>query len=168
MATTKRVNQVDSLTPLDMHIAGRLRTLRVMRGRSRQWLADFCGVSHNHIERIEMSKGRAYASRLADFAEALEVHPGYFYEGFALGSQVFGAYDPLAAEVSTNPDLAKVRLARMMTAIAALPRHMQDTLQQTLRHFTTAAEADELAAIEQAREEAGPKATSGAGAARDD
>jgi transcriptional regulator with XRE-family HTH domain len=162
------LRRVESLVPIDFHLAARIMAKRQERGRTRKWLAEFCGVSAQQIERMETAQGKTFASRLFDIAEALEVAPGYFYEGFVVGGRTLGAYDPMAAEVEANPSLNRARLARMMSMLGALPREKQNLVQQLLRQLTIATEAEELAAQQQQSEEAGPKASTDGDAAPED
>ena len=66
---------------IDRHIGLRIRDRRVMLGLSQQQLADLIGVTYQQAHKYERGLNRVSAGRLYAIARALEVEPGYFFEG---------------------------------------------------------------------------------------
>lgn len=67
--------------PVDGHVGGRLRALRVARGLSQGDLAGALGLTFQQIQKYETGRNRISASKLWDSAEFLGVDVGYFYHG---------------------------------------------------------------------------------------
>ena len=66
--------------PIDVHVGGRLRTLRIMMGFSQEKLGDHLGITFQQIQKYESGKNRISASRLLEATRLLKVPVGYFFE----------------------------------------------------------------------------------------
>jgi transcriptional regulator with XRE-family HTH domain len=65
---------------VDKHVGLRLRQQRHARGLSQQELADLVGISFQQIQKYESGTNRVSASRLQQFADALQVRPVFFFD----------------------------------------------------------------------------------------
>lgn len=68
---------------LDVYIGGRIFERRVEVGLSSEELAPLIGCNVRELEEYESGERRVSAPLLADFANALTVEIGYFFEGVA-------------------------------------------------------------------------------------
>ena len=64
----------------DVHVGKRLRMRRTLLGLSKGELARSVGLTFQQIQKYERGANRIGASRLAEFAIALDVPPGWFFE----------------------------------------------------------------------------------------
>ena len=64
-----------------MHIAAKLRELRLIAGLSQEKLGELVGVTFQQIQKYEKAKNRICASRLFEFAQILERPMDAFFEG---------------------------------------------------------------------------------------
>lgn len=71
--------------PIDVYVGGRMRLRRIQLGLSQGALAGKIGVSFQAVQKYESGDIRISASRLYDVAQALEVSPGFFFEGYPDG-----------------------------------------------------------------------------------
>ncbi|WP_428247251.1 helix-turn-helix domain-containing protein [Ferrovibrio sp.] len=67
----------------DAAIGGRLRAARVLAGLSQTVLGGRVGISFQQIQKYEKGHNRIGGSRLQQFAEILNVQPGYFFTATA-------------------------------------------------------------------------------------
>ena len=65
---------------VDIHVGQRLRLRRTLLGLSQGELGRRVGLTFQQIQKYERGANRIGASRLAEFAEALGVPPGWFFE----------------------------------------------------------------------------------------
>ncbi len=72
---------LDKITPIDVHIAARLRQFRLVAGMSQDKLGELTGVTFQQIQKYEKAKNRISASRLFEFAQLLEKPVSAFFEG---------------------------------------------------------------------------------------
>jgi transcriptional regulator with XRE-family HTH domain len=72
---------LDKITPIDVHIAARLRELRLIAGLSQEKLGELVGVTFQQIQKYEKAKNRICASRLFEFSQILEKPMDAFFEG---------------------------------------------------------------------------------------
>ena len=75
----------DEPHPIDVYVGGRMRLRRVQLGMSQGGLAAKIGVSFQAVQKYESGDIRISASRLYDVAQALDVVPGFFFEGYPDG-----------------------------------------------------------------------------------
>ncbi len=67
--------------PIDDFVAQKIRKSRLMRGLTQSALAAQIGCSFQQLQKYEAGQNRVSASRLYQIATALDVEPGYFFEG---------------------------------------------------------------------------------------
>ncbi|MFT4077484.1 MAG: sigma-70 family RNA polymerase sigma factor [Asticcacaulis sp.] len=75
-------NLARSVGVLDRHIGARLRSRRILRQMSEQWLADALGLRLDQLEAMEAGTLRIGPRRLAFVAAALDVADRYFFLDF--------------------------------------------------------------------------------------
>jgi transcriptional regulator with XRE-family HTH domain len=72
---------LEKITPIDRHIALKLRQFRLVAGISQDKLGELTGVTFQQIQKYEKAKNRISASRLFEFSQILEKPITSFYEG---------------------------------------------------------------------------------------
>jgi transcriptional regulator with XRE-family HTH domain len=72
---------LDRITPIDIHIASKLREFRLIAGLSQEKLGELVGVTFQQIQKYEKAKNRISASRLFEFSQILEKPMETFFEG---------------------------------------------------------------------------------------
>ena len=86
--------------PVDVHVGRRLRLRRTIMGLSQDSIGKAIGVTFQQIQKYERGINRMGASRIYDFAKALNVPVSYFFEGYGddLGelSPAFGMAESVA------------------------------------------------------------------------
>jgi transcriptional regulator with XRE-family HTH domain len=92
---------------IDLHVASRLRTRRIMLGLTRKQLANSIGVTSTQTYKYETGGNRLTSGRLHQIAQALNTDVGYFFKG--MDSDV--AFKP------TQQQRLLLDLARNFTAI---------------------------------------------------
>jgi transcriptional regulator with XRE-family HTH domain len=70
---------------VDKYVGGRMRVRRVQVGMSQGQLANRIGVSFQAVQKYESGDIRLSASRLYDVAQALDIGPAFFFEGYPDG-----------------------------------------------------------------------------------
>lgn len=70
---------LDKITPVDIHIAKKLREFRIVAGLSQDKLGELTGVTFQQIQKYEKAKNRVSASRLFEFAQLLEKPVSAFF-----------------------------------------------------------------------------------------
>ncbi len=63
---------LDKITPIDVHIAKKLREFRLLAGITQDKLGELIGVTFQQIQKYEKAKNRISASRLYELAQILE------------------------------------------------------------------------------------------------
>ena len=71
---------LDKITPVDVHIANKLRQFRLLAGISQEKLGDLAGVTFQQIQKYEKAKNRISASRLFELAQILKKPISSFFE----------------------------------------------------------------------------------------
>jgi transcriptional regulator with XRE-family HTH domain len=66
-------------TEVDQQIGGRLRLLRLQRGKSQGWLGAQLGLTFQQVQKYEKGTNRISGSRMAQIAAVLDVQPAYFF-----------------------------------------------------------------------------------------
>lgn len=80
---------------VDVYVGSRLRLRRTVLGLSQEKLGDAVGLTFQQIQKYEKGANRIGASRLFQFARALDVPPAFFFEGL---DQPVGGPQPGFAE----------------------------------------------------------------------
>jgi len=65
---------------IDVHVGERIRSRRLYLGMTQEYIAGKMGLDFQTVQRYEYGQFRIPASRLAQFAEILEVSVDYFFE----------------------------------------------------------------------------------------
>ena len=66
--------------PIDVHVGGRVRLQRMLRGISQEKLGERLGLTFQQIQKYEKGVNRIGASRLFDLAQVLGVPVQFFYD----------------------------------------------------------------------------------------
>jgi transcriptional regulator with XRE-family HTH domain len=69
--------------PVDIAIGMKVRERRTMLGMSQETLGAAIGLTFQQVQKYERGANRIGASRLYDIAQALDVAPGYFFDGLS-------------------------------------------------------------------------------------
>ncbi len=72
---------LDKITPIDVHIARRLREIRLSAGLTQEKLGELVGITFQQIQKYEKAKNRICASRLFEFSQILERPIEDFFKG---------------------------------------------------------------------------------------
>ena len=75
--------QTQRATTMDKHVGQRIRERRTLLGLSQQQLASIIGVTYQQAHKYERGLNRISAGRLFTVAQALDIEPGWFFEGVA-------------------------------------------------------------------------------------
>lgn len=75
--------QTQRATTMDKHVGQRIRERRILLGLSQQQLASIIGVTYQQAHKYERGLNRISAGRLFTVAQALDIEPGWFFEGMA-------------------------------------------------------------------------------------
>ena len=89
---------------VDNFIGGKIYSLRLAKGLSRQQLSTVIGVTHQQLQKYEKGTNRISVGRLVLIAKALSKDISYFYEGLeSAGSEpVMTQHQRMCIEVSRN------------------------------------------------------------------
>ncbi len=69
------------ITPIDKHLAQKLRQIRLSFGITQDQLGELSGLTFQQIQKYEMAKNRIPASRLFEFSQILQRPFSDFFEG---------------------------------------------------------------------------------------
>ncbi|MBP7710541.1 MAG: helix-turn-helix transcriptional regulator [Rickettsiales bacterium] len=72
---------LDRITPIDVHIAAKLREIRLVAGLTQEKLGELVGITFQQVQKYEKAKNRICASRLFEFSQILERPLEAFFEG---------------------------------------------------------------------------------------
>jgi len=73
----------DLTQPMDLWVGSRVRAARLLKGWSLTTLAERLGLrKRQRVEKWEKAENRLFASQIWALAQALEIHPGWFFEDF--------------------------------------------------------------------------------------
>jgi transcriptional regulator with XRE-family HTH domain len=72
---------LDKITPIDIHIAKKLRQFRLVAGMSQEELGDIIGVTFQQIQKYEKAKNRIAACRLFEISQLLKRPISDFFSG---------------------------------------------------------------------------------------
>lgn len=70
-----------AVKPVDRAVGARVRFRRMELGMSQEKLADAIGLTFQQVQKYEKGTNRIGSSRLVQIATALQVQPGYFFQG---------------------------------------------------------------------------------------
>jgi len=106
---------------MDIHVGQRLRAARLLAGFSQGVLGKHVGLTFQQVQKYEKGVNRIGASRLQQFAQLLNVPPGYFFE-------------PLAAEGETAP-VSQAGHGAIQAAVKPPESNSQSQAVELLQHF---------------------------------
>jgi transcriptional regulator with XRE-family HTH domain len=130
----RRTIIIDGPHPIDVYVGSRIRLQRIMRGLTQSELAERVGISFQSVQKYERGENRVSASRLHEFATALEVSEQYFFDGISDGSAV--AESAPAQEPSVSA-LEGKELHRQLAAVMAMDdRRLRGLIIQLLKLLT--------------------------------
>jgi transcriptional regulator with XRE-family HTH domain len=72
---------LDKITPVDVHIAQKLRQFRLAAAMTQEQLGDLTGVTFQQIQKYEKAKNRVSASKLFEFSQLLDKPMSAFFAG---------------------------------------------------------------------------------------
>ena len=107
--------------PVDVHVGGQMRQMRLLRGLSQTALGKELGVTFQQIQKYERGANRLSASMLWRAADALNVPISYFFDQIRPG-------EPIPEQVQASADEI------------AMVRHFRRLPQQLRRTFTELAQ----------------------------
>ncbi|MCC8417636.1 MAG: helix-turn-helix domain-containing protein [Rickettsia endosymbiont of Bryobia graminum] len=113
------------LEKIDQFIGGKIYSLRLAKGYSRQQLAEVIGVTHQQLQKYEKGTNRISTGRLILIAKALDKTIDYFYEGLDEADSVepvLTQHQRMCIEVSRN--FMKIRNPEHQQAVNALIRSL--------------------------------------------
>ena len=110
----------DYIIEVDKYIGGRIYSLRLAQGFSRQQLSKIIGVTHQQLQKYEKGTNRISVGRLVLIAKALSTDTSYFYEGLeaADSEPVVTQHQRMCIEVSRN--FMKIENSDHQTAVNTL------------------------------------------------
>ncbi len=143
--------------PVDIHVGARVRTRRILLGKSQEIVAGRLGVSFQQLQKYESGANRVSASRLFDLAHILMVPIAYFFEGMS-GELALPDAPPPQANAPANSvmsDRMTLDLVRDFYRIGS--PHQQRCVLELLRAMADAVDQGE------AETETGTEAATGTG-----
>ena len=130
----RRTIIIDGPHPIDVYVGSRIRLQRIMRGLTQSELAERVGISFQSVQKYERGENRVSASRLHEFATALEVSEQYFFDGVGDGRAV--GESPSAQEPSVSA-LESKELHRQLAAVMSMEdRRLRGLIIQLLKLLT--------------------------------
>ena len=114
----------DYIVEVDKYIGGRIYSLRLAQGFSRQQLSQIIGVTHQQLQKYEKGTNRISVGRLVLIAKALSKDTSYFYEGLeaANSEPVVTQHQRMCIEVSRN--FMKIENSEHQTAVNTLVKSL--------------------------------------------
>jgi transcriptional regulator with XRE-family HTH domain len=93
------------LSPIDVHVGGRLRLRRTLLGMSQEKLGHAIGLTFQQVQKYERGANRIGASRLYDLSRVLDVPVAFFFDEMAPGLVALAGNGPRAAKGMDEPAL---------------------------------------------------------------
>ena len=114
----------DYIQEIDKFIGGKIYSLRLAKGLSRQQLSEVVGVTHQQLQKYEKGTNRISVGRLVLIAKALEKGINYFYEGLELMGQepILTQHQRMCIEVSRN--FMKIQSTEHQNAVNTLVKSL--------------------------------------------
>lgn len=114
----------DYILEIDKFIGGKIYSLRLAKGLSRQQLAEVIGVTHQQLQKYEKGTNRISVGRLVLIAKALSKEISYFYEGLEHNEQepVMTQHQRMCIEVSRN--FMKIKSSEHQNAVNTLVKSL--------------------------------------------
>ncbi len=115
----------DYIQKIDQFIGGRIYSLRLAKGLSRQQLSEMIEVTHQQLQKYEKGINRISIGRLVLIAKALDKNINYFYESLEDVENiepVLTQHQRMCIEVSRN--FMKICNSEHQQAVNALIRSL--------------------------------------------
>lgn len=119
------VRRNDYIQKVDQFIGGKIYSLRLAKGLSRQQLAEVIEVTHQQLQKYEKGINRISIGRLVLIAKALDKNIDYFYQGLEDADNVepvLTQHQRMCIEVSRN--FMKIRNSEHQQAVNVLIRSL--------------------------------------------
>jgi transcriptional regulator with XRE-family HTH domain len=130
----RRTIIIDGPHPIDVYVGSRIRLQRIMRGLTQSELAKLVGISFQSVQKYERGENRVSASRLHEFAAALDVNEQYFFDGIGADS---AAADGGAAPEPSVSALEGKELHRQLAAVMSMAdKRLRGLIIQLLKLLT--------------------------------
>ena len=111
------IKQIDKL------IGGKIYSLRLYKGLSRQQLSSVIGVTHQQLQKYEKGTNRISMGRLVLIAKALGQALDYFYADLDKDQEpILTKHQRMCIEISRN--FMKIQSAEHQSAVSALIRSL--------------------------------------------
>lgn len=132
--------EATAAAPMDMWVGRRIKVARQANGLSCEEVAERVGLSRQFLSRVENGRARLSGGRIYDVACALNVHPGWLFEG----SEVMRIPDPGTAIPIAAPSMASelIAIAERIRELPKRQRTLVEHLIDNLSGAVVAAEAD--------------------------
>lgn len=104
---------------VDIHVGSQIRARRVALGLSQKAVAESIGLTFQQVQKYENGKNRIGASRLFDICKALNVDPGYFFEGLHGNTS---AAEPLTAGFGAEHGRQLLEMAKLYKTLPSVVR----------------------------------------------
>ena len=89
--------KIDTPSPVDIHVGGRVRLRRTLLGMSQEKLGNAIGLTFQQIQKYERGANRIGASRLYDMSRVLDVSVQFFFDEMPVEPPAQG-YEPPSGE----------------------------------------------------------------------
>jgi transcriptional regulator with XRE-family HTH domain len=96
--------KIDTPSPVDVHVGGRVRLRRTLLGMSQERLGNAVGLTFQQIQKYERGANRIGASRLFDMAQVLDVPVQFFFEEM-IAAPLSADYLPQLGDIDGQPEL---------------------------------------------------------------
>jgi transcriptional regulator with XRE-family HTH domain len=93
--------KIDTPSPVDIHVGGRVRLRRTLLGMSQEKLGNAVGLTFQQIQKYERGANRIGASRLYDMSRVLDVSVQFFFDEMPVEPAAQG-YEPPSGEGQPN------------------------------------------------------------------
>ncbi len=112
------------ISEVDQFVGGKIYSLRLAKGLSRQQLSKSIGVTHQQLQKYEKGTNRISIGRLVLIAKALEKDTSYFYEGLENNSQepIMTKHQRMCIEISRN--FMKIKSSEHQNAVNTLVKSL--------------------------------------------
>lgn len=107
--------------PVDLHVGKRLRSRRIMLGKSQEELGESVGITFQQIQKYERGLNRIGSSRLYDFSQVLGVKISFFFEDFNDPEDTNGVDGALINEDFTNDNQYNKEVLLLVRSFYSIP-----------------------------------------------
>ncbi len=97
----------EKISPIDEHLALKLREFRIFKAMSQEKLGELTGVTAQQIQKYEKAQNRISASKLFEFSQILQKPITSFFEGIKSDRSYYN-YDFLSSKLSQKLDSKQI------------------------------------------------------------